>query len=111
MMGSNDGKVDGLYNLAAKDLFLKLENPEYELLKVGVSFYEIYCGKAYDLLNEREKCHIRVDKKEKVHVVGLAEKIVPNIESLVSLIHGGLGQRVVGKTGMNSNSSRSHAIL
>lgn len=80
-----------MYNLAAKDLFEKLENPEFELLKVGVSFYEIYCGKAYDLLNAREKCHIRVDKKEKVHIVGLAEKIVPNIESLVSLIHGGLG--------------------
>ena len=50
---------------------------------MGVSFYEIYCGKAYDLLHSREYCHIRVDKKEKVHVVGLTEKIVPNIESLV----------------------------
>ena len=111
MMGSGDGKVDGLYNLASKDLFKKLVGPQYDVLKVGVSFYEIYCGKAYDLLNERENCHIRVDKKEKVHIVGLAEKIVPNLESLVSLIQGGLGQRVVGKTGMNSNSSRSHAIL
>lgn len=26
MMGSNNGKVDGLYNLAAKDLFEKLKN-------------------------------------------------------------------------------------
>ncbi len=64
MMGSNDGKIDGLYNLAAKDLFLKLQDKKYDNLKVGTSFYEIYCGKAYDLLNGRENCHIRVDKKE-----------------------------------------------
>lgn len=86
-MGSSDGKVEGLYNLAAKDLFNIIQEPEYEHLKVGVSFFEIYCGKAYDLLNARSKCPIRVDRKERVNIVGLNEKIVPNLESLVSLIN------------------------
>lgn len=82
-MGASDGSVDGLYNMAAKDLFKILEDEQHSNLRVGVSFYEIYCGKAYDLLNAREGCAIRVDRKEKVNIVGLTEKIVPNIESLV----------------------------
>lgn len=110
-MGLPKEGIDGLYNLAAKDLFQILKKSEYDFLRVGVSFYEIYCGKAYDLLNNREGCHIRVDKKEKVNIVGLTEKIVSNLESLVSLINTGLGSRIVGKTGMNDNSSRSHAIM
>lgn len=73
---------------------MKEEN--HSNLRVGVSFYEIYCGKAYDLLNNREPCAIRVDRKEKVNIVGLNEKIVPNLESLVELINNGLNSRVVG---------------
>lgn len=60
MMGDPKKDIDGLYLLAAKDIFqsirLKTSN-----LKVFVSFYEIYCDKAYDLLNEREECPVRVD--------------------------------------------------
>lgn len=85
--------------LAAEDIFSKLV--EYPHLLVGVSFYEIYCGKAYDLLNEREHCPIRVDGKENVNVVGLNEKIIPNKDSLMSLIDYGLSNRSSGVTGMN----------
>lgn len=56
---------------------------------VGISFYEIYCGKAYDLLNDREKCPIRVDAKENVNIVGLNEKLIQNTESLMTLINYG----------------------
>ncbi len=68
---------------------------------VGVSFYEIYCGKAYDLLNEKEHCPIWVDGKENVNVVGLNEKIIPNKDSLMSLIEYGMSNRSSGVTGMN----------
>ena len=51
MMGLNDGSVPGLYLLAAHDIITLLNSyPEYAL---QVSFYEIYCGKLYDLLNQR----------------------------------------------------------
>lgn len=63
---------------------------------VGVSFYEIYCGKAFDLLNLREQCPIRVDAKENVNVVGLSEKIIKNPESLMSLIEYGMSERRTG---------------
>ena len=52
MMGISDGSVPGLYLLAAYDIIGTLASfPDYYL---QVSFYEIYCGKLYDLLNERK---------------------------------------------------------
>lgn len=42
--------VKGLYLLAADDIFRMLKNYDME---VWLSFYEIYCGKLYDLLNDK----------------------------------------------------------
>lgn len=78
---------------------------------MGVSFYEIYCDKAFDLLNDREECPIRVDGKDNVNVVGLNEKLIPNTETLMSLIYSGLSERVTSKNSQNEHSSWSHAIL
>ena len=63
------------------------------------------------MLNDREKCPIRVDAKENVNIVGLNEKIISNTESLMALINYGQNARKTGQTGMNDTSSRSHAIL
>ena len=49
--------VKGLYLLAAKDVFNLQKN--FSGISVWVSFYEIYCGKLYDLLNERNLLHAR----------------------------------------------------
>lgn len=111
MMGDMNNGMPGLYLLAANDIFKILQSPDFEHLVVGISFYEIYCGKAYDLFNDRESCFIRLDAKETVNIVGLTEKIIANTESLMSLINYGLSVRITGTTGMNDNSSRSHAIL
>ena len=62
-------------------------------------------------MNNRNACAIRVDTKERVNIVGLKEKIIGNKESLVALMNSGLKNRIVSKTGMNNESSRSHAIL
>jgi hypothetical protein len=110
MMGDIKEGVKGLYLLAAEDLFNILEKKNIDL-RVGLSFYEIYCDKAYDLLNDREECPIRVDKNENVNIIGLNEKYIGSSDSLMSLINIGLSERVTGKTGMNNFSSRSHAIL
>ena len=53
MMGTRDGSVSGMYTLAAYDI-LELLNA-YEGLLLYVSFYEIYCGELYDLLNKRTR--------------------------------------------------------
>lgn len=100
-----------MYLLAAQDVFTLLELPENSNLQVGVSFYEIYCGKPRDLLNDSKFCPIRVDGKENVNIIGLTEKLIENEESLMSLIRHGLSVRVTGQTGANDQSSRSHAVL
>jgi kinesin family protein 2/24 len=111
MMGDLKNNIPGLYLLAARDIFNYLKNPCFSELVVGISFFEIYCGKAYDLLNNRDLCFIRVDAKENVNIVGLTEKLIENTGSLMELIHYGMSVRMTGQTGMNDNSSRSHAIL
>lgn len=66
-----DGKnVRGLYLLASKDVF-DLKN-NFQDVSVWVSFYEIYCGKLYDLLNERNILHAREDAKNNINIVGLS---------------------------------------
>lgn len=46
----------GLYALAAKDIFRHLEASQSRKdLLVLISFYEIYCGQLYDLLNGRKR--------------------------------------------------------
>ena len=71
MMGTNDGTVPGLYLLAAFDIISLLTSfPDLQLL---VSFYEIYCGKLYDLLNKRVLLHCREDGKQVVNIVNLTE--------------------------------------
>ena len=60
-MGVNDDSVPGLYLLAAFDVIALLKSfPDYFL---QVSFYEIYCGKLYDLLNKRVLLHCREDAR------------------------------------------------
>lgn len=111
MMGDPQNDVPGLYLLAAQDIFAKLVEEGLADLSVGISFYEIYCGKAYDLLNGREPCFIRVDAKENVNIVNLTEKPINSTQSLMALIYFGLSVRITGQTGANDESSRSHAIL
>jgi kinesin family protein 2/24 len=61
MMGTPDGSVPGLYLLAAYDVINLLS--QYEDLECHLSFYEIYCGKLYDLLNNKEVVQCREDAK------------------------------------------------
>jgi len=52
------GKTEpGLYQLAAADLFtlVKNRNKTDGPLHVWLSYYEIYCGQLYDLLNKRKR--------------------------------------------------------
>ncbi len=46
-----------------------------------------------------------------MNIVGLVEKKVDAVDAVMSLIHFGNSVRVMGVTGANADSSRSHAIL
>ena len=61
MMGPSDGSIPGLYLLAAFDI-IELLNA-YEDIELYLSFYEIYCGKLFDLLNGRTEVICREDGK------------------------------------------------
>ncbi|NXN21849.1 KIF24 protein, partial [Nycticryphes semicollaris] len=102
----------GLYALAAKDIFRHLEaSPSRKDLLVLISFYEIYCGQLYDLLNGRKRLFAREDSKHVVQIVGLREVQVDSVDLLLEVILKGGKERSTGATGVNSDSSRSHAII
>ncbi|NXE95383.1 KIF24 protein, partial [Menura novaehollandiae] len=102
----------GLYALAAKDIFRHLEvSPSRKDLLVLISFYEIYCGQLYDLLNGRKRLFAREDSKHIVQIVGLREVQVDSVDQLLEVILKGGKERSTGATGVNSDSSRSHAII
>ena len=117
MMGNNSSNNQngqpnpGLYLLSCIDLFKYLKKKEYSSLEIWVSFYEIYCNKLFDLLNNKNVLQAREDGKGNICIVGLVEKNAKNINELMSLIDYGLNFRKVGITGANLDSSRSHAIL
>ena len=108
MMG-NRRQIPGLYLLAAFDIFTLLQN--YKGYTIWVSFYEIYCGKLYDLLNERKILTAREDGKQNICITGLTEKNAEDINILMQIIEYGLNCRTVGVTGANADSSRSHGII
>jgi kinesin family protein 2/24 len=65
MMGPNNSKESpGLYLLCAYDIFSYLEQERYNHLEIWVSFYEIYCGKLFDLLNDKNQLVVREDGKQ-----------------------------------------------
>ena len=79
--------------------------------RIYLSFYEIYCGKLFDLLNKRSLIHARENAKQRVKIMGIVETECQNVEELMTVIDYGLGERTTGQTGANDQSSRSHAVL
>lgn len=97
---------------ASRDI-LRLMHHTYrnQGFQLFVSFFEIYGGKLYDLLNDRKKLCMREDGKQQVCIVGLQEYKVSDVETIKELIEKGNATRSTGTTGANEESSRSHAIL
>ncbi|XP_073109094.1 kinesin-like protein KIN-13B [Elaeis guineensis] len=99
--------------LKASQDILRLMKDTYcnQGFQLFVSFFEIYGGKLFDLLNDRRKLCMREDGKQKVCIVGLQEHRVSNVDAIGELIEKGNATRSTGTTGANEESSRSHAIL
>ncbi|RZC00681.1 Kinesin-like protein KIN-13B isoform B [Glycine soja] len=97
---------------ASRDI-LRLMHHTYrnQGFQLFVSFFEIYGGKLFDLLNDRKKLCMREDGKQQVCIVGLQEYRVSDVETIKELIEQGNATRSTGTTGANEESSRSHAIL
>ncbi|CAN9503459.1 unnamed protein product [Ophioblennius macclurei] len=111
--GRQQNANSGIYALAAHDVFTHLHHRKLAHLDVSVyvSFFEIYNGKVYDLLNKKAKLRVLEDERQQVQVVGLKEVCVYNAEEVVRLVQAGSACRSSSQTSANVNSSRSHAIL
>lgn len=111
--GKQQNSAKGIYALAAQDVFALLNHKRYATLdlSVYVSFFEIYNGKVYDLLNKKAKLRVLEDERQQVQVVGLQEVHVSTAEDVIKIIQMGSACRTSGQTSANANSSRSHAIL
>ncbi|XP_062072745.1 kinesin-like protein KIF2B [Lepus europaeus] len=103
----------GIYALVAQDVFLLLKNSTYEKLdlKVYGTFFEIYGGKVYDLLNWKKKLQVLEDGQQQIQVVGLQEREVRCVEEVLNLVGLGNSCRTSGQTSVNAQSSRSHAVF
>lgn len=101
--------MKGLQNQAVADIFALIKKQKSSF-NVGVSFFEIYGGRAYDLLNSHSTLNIMEDKNNKIQVTGLTEKDAGSPEELNSIIEYGNSTRTTHATIANDTSSRSHAI-
>ena len=87
----------GLYMLACRDIFDFLQRPEYrDQLAAYVSFYEIYQGQLYDLLNDRKKLHAREDGNQNVVIQGIEEFEVQSAQDLMDVFDRGSMERSTG---------------
>ncbi|XP_040466611.1 kinesin-like protein KIF2C isoform X3 [Falco naumanni] len=117
MGGDFSGKAQnaskGIYAFASQDVFLLLNQPRYrnQNLQVYVTFFEIYNGKVFDLLNKKAKLRVLEDGKQQVQVVGLQERQVTCAEDVIRMIEMGSACRTSGQTFANASSSRSHACF
>uniref|UniRef100_A0A3P8U8H8 Kinesin motor domain-containing protein n=1 Tax=Amphiprion percula TaxID=161767 RepID=A0A3P8U8H8_AMPPE len=111
MLGSSPRRP-GLYALAVRDIFAHLATRRtHSSLQVYVSFFEIYCGQLYDLLDHRKRLFAREDGQKVVHIMGLRDVRVDSVSSLLEVISQGSEERTQGMSGINPLSSRSHALL
>ena len=101
--------MKGIQNLAIDSIFegALSQNRGFEFY---VSFFEIYVGRLYDLLNNRNKLTVLEDKNQKVQIFGLEEIEVFSSDEMRNVIELANGIRTTHNTVTNETSSRSHAI-
>ena len=111
--GKTQDSTKGIYALVARDVFKMLRSPKYrnENLIVNASFFEIYSGKVFDLLNDKAKLRVLEDAHQQVQIVGLREELVESVDDVLNLINTGNNIRTSGQTSANNHSSRSHAVF
>ncbi|XP_028283500.1 kinesin-like protein KIF2C isoform X2 [Parambassis ranga] len=111
--GKLQNSAKGIYAFAAQDVFTYLNHRKYAHLDLFacVSFFEIYNGKVFDLINKKAKLRVLEDERQQVQVVGLEEVLVSTAEEVINIVRIGSACRTSGQTSANANSSRSHAVL
>ena len=105
MKGIQDSAI---YNIF--DDFSDIMKKSKKKFKFFISFFEIYSGRLYDLLNNRNKVQALEDKNQKVQIYGLTEKEVFTPKDMQNIVDFANAMRTTHNTVTNETSSRSHAI-
>ena len=105
MKGIQDSAI---YNIF--DDFSDIMKKSKKKFKFFISFFEIYSGRLYDLLNNRNKVQALEDKNQKVQIYGLTEKEVFTPKDMQNIVDYANAMRTTHNTVTNETSSRSHAI-
>lgn len=101
MKGIESLAIDALYTLSKK------MNNKFEFY---ISFFEIYGGRLFDLLNNRNVLQVLDDKNGKVQIYGLVQILSESPDQMHTIIDNANSIRTTHNTVTNETSSRSHAI-
>jgi kinesin family protein 2/24 len=101
--------MKGLQNLAIESLFEESQKIKKKF-EFYISFFEIYGGRLYDLLNNKNKLQVFDDSKGITQIYGLQEFIAETKEDMRLIIDKANSIRTTHNTVTNETSSRSHAI-
>uniref|UniRef100_UPI0035901023 kinesin-like protein KIF13A n=1 Tax=Myxine glutinosa TaxID=7769 RepID=UPI0035901023 len=113
MMGSNE--QPGLIPRLCSELFTRVAKEQCEelMVKVEVSYMEIYNERVRDLLDPKSGRTLRV-REHKIlgpYVDELSQLAVASYQDIESLMLEGNKSRTIAATNMNEESSRSHAVF
>ena len=99
----------GIQNLAIESLFQESQKIKKKF-EFYISFFEIYGGRLYDLLNNKNKLQVFDDSKGVTQIYGLQEILAETQEDMRLIIDRANSIRTTHNTVTNETSSRSHAI-
>ncbi|KAF9107094.1 kinesin-like protein Klp8 [Mortierella sp. AM989] len=109
------GEDRGIIPLSCHELFRRIEGNKDPTLsyRVEVSYMEIYCERVRDLLNPKNKGHLKVREHPSLgpYVEDLSKLMVTSFQDIENLMDEGNKARTVAATNMNETSSRSHAVF
>ena len=105
MKGIQNYSIDNIF-----ENFYLLSKQIKRCFKFYISFFEIYSGRLYDLLNNRNKVLALEDKNQKVQIFGLTQKEIYTSSEMKNTVNYANNIRTTHDTVTNETSSRSHAI-
>ena len=101
--------MKGIQNLAIESLFQESQKIKKKF-EFYIIFFEIYGGRLYDLLNNKNKLQVFDDSKGITQIYGLQEILAETKEDMLLIIEKANSIRTTHNTVTNETSSRSHAI-
>jgi kinesin family protein 2/24 len=115
--GDSPEGVEGLYVIAARRIFEAVlsevggEHLPDRKVAVGVSMFEIYGQKVFDLLDEHKALTALEDKDGVLQLVGLSRHRCRDFGHFMEITDVGRDARSTTATGANATSSRSHCVM